>query len=85
MRLINAAEIVVLEQINKILRQKEGVCKCERCRLDIDAVALNNLAPNYVVSTEGEVVRSVSQQPRIDAQRQLEYAIRLVSERPHHM
>lgn len=83
MRLINATEIILLEQLNKIIGQRD-ICKCERCRLDIAAIALNNLPPNYVVSTEGEVIKTISPQLKIDVQRQLEHAIALVSARPHH-
>lgn len=83
MRLVNATEITVFEQLNKILDQRD-ICKCERCKLDIAAVALNNLPPNYVVSTEGEVIKAISPQLRIDVQRQIEQAIARVSARPHH-
>lgn len=83
MRLVNATEITVLEQLNRILKQRD-VCQCERCRLDIAAIAINNLPPNYVVSTEGEVIKTISPQLKIDVQRQLEHAIALVSARPHH-
>jgi competence protein ComFB len=83
MRLINAAEITLFEQLNRIL-SKKNICKCERCRLDIAAIALNNLPPNYVVSTEGEILKAVSPQLKIDVQRELEKAIAQVSSRPHH-
>jgi len=83
MRLINATEITLFEQLNKIYSQRE-ICKCERCRLDIAAIALNNLPPNYVVSTEGEVIKTISQQLKIDVQKELEEAIAKVSSHPHH-
>ncbi len=83
MRLVNAAEIAVFEQINRILHQRD-ICKCERCRLDVAAIVLNNLPPNYVVSTEGEVIRAVNPQLKIDVQQELEKAIARVSARPHH-
>jgi len=83
MRLINATEITVFEQLNKIVKQGQ-VCGCERCRLDIAAIALNNLTPNYVVSTEGEVVKAISPQLKADVQRQLAKAVAMVSDKPHH-
>ncbi|MFZ5633848.1 MAG: late competence development ComFB family protein [Bacillota bacterium] len=83
MRLINATEITLFEQLNKIM-EKRDICKCERCKLDIAAIALNNLPPNYVVSTEGEVIKAISPQLKIDVQRQLEAAIAKVSATPHH-
>lgn len=83
MRLVNATEITLFEQLGKILRQRD-ICGCARCRLDIAAIALNNLPPNYVVSTAGEVIRAVSPQLKIDVQKELEQAIAKVSARPHH-
>ncbi|MFZ5646726.1 MAG: late competence development ComFB family protein [Bacillota bacterium] len=83
MRLINVAEIVVFEIIDRLLAKRD-VCKCERCRLDIAAIALNNVPPNYVVSTEGEVRRSINRQLKVDAGREVENAIEKVREHPHH-
>lgn len=83
MRLINATEITLFDQLKKIM-EKRNICRCERCRLDIAAIALNNLPPNYVVTTEGEVVKAISPQLKIDVQRQLEVAIEKVASNPHH-
>lgn len=83
MRLINVAEIVVFEIIDRLLAKRD-VCKCERCRLDIAAIALNNVPPNYVVSTEGEVRRSINRQLKVDVGREVENAIEKVREHPHH-
>ncbi|MHB8916439.1 MAG: late competence development ComFB family protein [Desulfocucumaceae bacterium] len=83
MGLINVTETTLFEQLKKII-DKRDICKCERCRLDIAAIALNKLPPNYVVTTEGEVVRAISPQLKIDVQRELENAISLVAKRPHH-
>ena len=83
MRLINACEITLFEQLDKI-RSQNGICQCERCMLDIAAITLNNLAPCYVVSTEGEVYKAISPQLKIDVQKELEKAIAQVSSRPHH-
>lgn len=83
MRLINVAEIVVFDILDRLLANRD-VCRCERCRLDIAAIALNNIPPNYVVSTEGKVRRSINRQLKVDAGRQVEEAIEKVRERPHH-
>lgn len=83
MRLINATEMTVLELLKETLNTKD-ICKCERCRLDIAAIALNNLPPSYVVTTEGEVVKTVERQSKVDAIRQIENAIAIVSQNPHH-
>lgn len=83
MRLINVAEIVVFDLLDKIISQKD-ICKCDRCKLDIAAIALNNMPPNYMVSTEGRVRRSINSQLKVDIGREIESAIEIVAARPHH-
>lgn len=55
MKLHNYTETVVEEVINELLKNEEDICKCEKCRLDIMAIALNNLPTQYYVSEKGEV------------------------------
>lgn len=55
MELHNYIEKVVKEVLEDILSRKNDICKCEKCRLDIMAIALNNLPPQYYVSDKGEV------------------------------
>jgi competence protein ComFB len=86
-RLINVMEILVSETIDEILRANEDVCSCPRCKLDLAAVALNNLPTNYVVTTEGEVIKrtsSLKQQFKVDIIRALTEALKVVSKHPHH-
>ncbi|NYE57050.1 late competence development ComFB family protein [Carboxydothermus ferrireducens] len=51
----NYTEEVVEEILQEILPTQD-VCKCERCLLDIKAIALNQLPPKYVVTERGEVI-----------------------------
>ncbi len=83
MRLINVAETVLFSILDKTIEEYDA-CGCERCRLDIAAIALNNLPPSYVVSTEGEVVKSIAPQLKADVRRQLDLALKKVSGQPHH-
>lgn len=55
MELHNYIEKVVREVLDDILARKNDICKCEKCRLDMMAIALNNLPPQYYVSDKGEV------------------------------
>ncbi len=55
MEVKNYMEIVVREALKQVLANMTDVCQCERCRLDMMALALNNLAPRYTVSHTGEV------------------------------
>lgn len=54
-QLRNYTETVVNQVVNELIARSEGVCKCEKCRFDIMAMALNNLNPQYYVSQKGEV------------------------------
>ncbi len=54
MQLKNYMEDAVDQMMDKVLKDLD-VCKCDRCRMDIKALALNNLPPKYVVSEEGEL------------------------------
>jgi competence protein ComFB len=55
LELHNYTETVVKEVLNEILSKRDNICKCEKCRLDIMAIALNNLPAQYYVSRKGEV------------------------------
>ncbi|MBE3592514.1 MAG: late competence development ComFB family protein [Thermoanaerobacter sp.] len=54
MHLKNYMEDAVDQMMDKVLKDLD-VCKCERCRMDIKALTLNNLPPKYIVSEEGEL------------------------------
>lgn len=51
-KLVNLMEETVLEKIKQIWPQT-NYCKCERCRFDVAAYALNRLPARYVHSVEG--------------------------------
>ncbi len=53
MELKNLMEVVVSQAIDDIKKHYE-FCNCEQCRLDIAALALNNIPPRYVVSIKGD-------------------------------
>ncbi len=83
MRLINVAEIVLFSMLDGAIKQY-NTCGCERCKLDIAAITLNSLPPSYVVSTEGEVMKSISPQLKVDVRKQLDLAMQIVKHYPHH-
>ncbi len=83
MRIVNVMEILVSDIINELMIQ-EKICDCPRCKLDIAAIALNNLQPNYIVTLEGEIYKSNLTQYRIDAMQMVLKAIKIVEKQPHH-
>lgn len=83
MQLVNVMEILVNDIVEDMAGQGK-MCACRRCRLDISAIALNNLPPAYVVTVEGESVKSGMAQYRVDALRMVSRAIEIVTKFPHH-
>lgn len=92
MQMRNAMEIVVRANLAEILQQQEkygveGICTCERCQLDIMALALNNLPPRYVVCDQGEAyvrTSALDQQFKVDTLFAVLNALRVVHANPRH-
>ncbi|MDD4571266.1 MAG: late competence development ComFB family protein [Clostridia bacterium] len=49
--LVNTTETLVLEKLDAVLN-RFNCCKCDRCKKDIVALALNKLPPKYMVLAE---------------------------------
>lgn len=85
--LVNLMEKEVLIVIDKVLAEMDDVCKCEKCKMDIAAISLNNLKPNYVVSDKGQVyskINNMNFQFNTDIVSAVTNAIELVRENPKH-
>lgn len=59
--LVNAMEVVVLNKLDDVLA-KFKCCKCDRCKKDIVAIALNKLSPKYMVLPHGQPVPDIDPQ-----------------------
>lgn len=87
MELINFTLKRIEDLLEKILQDYPDICKCERCRLDIIAMAANQLKPHYVVSEKGQVFAKtniLSQQSQTDVLSEVILAVGKVSKNPHH-
>lgn len=51
----NAAEKLVLDELEVQLKENPPACTCQDCVLDIAALALNNVKPYYRVSLLGRL------------------------------
>jgi len=51
--LVNEAERLVVEELERELASNNKICKCEECILDMAAYALNSIKPYYRVSLMG--------------------------------
>ena len=54
----NFSEVEVNKLLDNILNGYNNICKCEKCKLDIKAIALNSLSTKYIVSEQGEIYTS---------------------------
>jgi competence protein ComFB len=55
-QVMNIVEKIVQEGVNEILPGLDNVCRCDKCRADIAAMALNQIAPRYVVNRTAEII-----------------------------
>lgn len=84
----NFSEIEVNILLGEVLNRYDNICKCEKCKLDIKALALNSLTAKYIVSEQGEIyTRALSEiniQQTINVITSIIKAIEIVSENPKH-
>jgi len=87
MELKNYKEYAVDHVLPNLLRAFPDICKCEKCLMDIKAIALNNLEPQYVVTGKGELyaqVKEMSLQYEANIMKAVLDGISVVSEHPMH-
>ncbi len=83
----NDLDEMVTLVLEDLLAKEKDVCKCARCRLDIAALALNNLPPKYAVTDIGRAhtkLEAAKAQFQIDIVKELIKAIEKVSKNPRH-
>ncbi|MDR1689110.1 MAG: late competence development ComFB family protein [Clostridiales bacterium] len=82
----NFMEDMVADTIDGVIKNMD-VCGCEKCRMDITAIALNNLPPKYVVTRKGQLFTKLSvlqHQFDADLTSAISKAAVIVSENPRH-
>lgn len=87
MELQNYMEILMWQKLDDVLDSHPGVCRCEKCRYDIAALAMNFLPPRYVVTDKGQIytkIKALEQQFNIDIITAITNAVKVVSSTPHH-
>jgi|YNPNPStandDraft_1061719.scaffolds.fasta_scaffold97343_2 competence protein ComFB len=86
-KLTNYNEKLVKEELEKILQERDDVCKCRSCKIDIMAYALNQLPPRYVASDGGHIhtmVNISSDQLKAQTMAAIVNAIKAVAKKPRH-
>jgi competence protein ComFB len=79
-------EDVVTKVTDKYMKDAE-VCQCEKCRLDVMALALNELPPVYIVTDRGEIFAAIDStylQKQVNAEIAVLKAIDMVKSFPKH-
>lgn len=87
MELHNTMEDLIFRYVDESMKKYDNICKCERCRLDISALSLNNLPSKYTVSDQGKLfnkVKEMESQFVADIVREVTKSIEIVSLNPRH-
>jgi competence protein ComFB len=87
MELHNNMEDLVIRYVESTLKRVDSVCKCERCKKDITAIALNNLPAKYFVTSKGDMytrLNEMESQYIADVVREVTKAIKIVTDNPRH-
>lgn len=87
MELKNYMENLVWQYLDEVMAGHEDLCRCEQCRYDVAALALNFLPPRYVVTEKGKTwakANSLDQQFYVDIISALTNAVTIVKSKPHH-
>jgi competence protein ComFB len=86
MTIKNYMEEIVFSSIYEVLKDI-NMCKCEICKSDIAAKALNDLLPQYVATKKGEVyskINNLKMQFEVDVIAAITKAAVLVKRNPRH-
>ncbi|WP_343248400.1 late competence development ComFB family protein [Diplocloster hominis] len=85
MILVNLMEDLVIGKLDSTI-QRFNCCKCNKCKKDIAAIALNRLAPKYVVIGEDdqETRQKADERYSSEVTAALVQAILLVKKEPRH-
>ncbi len=87
MQLRNYMEDLVDSTIEEIYGTDDAACGCERCHLDVKALALNQLPAHYAVTDKGYTftrVRELETQFKTDVTVAVTKAMKFVREHPRH-
>jgi len=87
MKIQNYMEDVVQDEMEELLSERDNVCKCNKCKLDMMVWALNRLPARYVITDRGRLYTKLKEQEvqfKTDVVKVLTRAIDFVSKNPQH-
>lgn len=83
----NYMEVIVDDVLDDILETSDLNCKCEECKDDVRAIALNNLKPIYVATDKGTLYTKLNEfniQFKTDVVKEILNSIEKVKKNPRH-
>jgi len=83
----NYMEDAVENVLDDIFSEREDICKCAKCKLDIMALALNQLPAKYVVTHKGRIyakLQNINIQFKTDIVREVAKSVERVKGNPQH-
>ena len=82
----NAAENLVLEELEKQIKKNPPPCVCQDCILDMATLALNNVKPYYRVSLLGKLYANSAHETAYGEQvkKAVKSAVKKISTNPGH-
>ncbi len=81
--LVNIVEYLVTEKLDSAFA-KFNCCKCDKCKKDVAAIALNKLKPKYMVIQPDRIPEMVAQQNSAEVATALVQGILQVRSHPRH-
>lgn len=83
--LVNEAERLVMEELERQIDANDRICVCQDCVLDMAAYALNKTKPYYRVSLLGSLyARSIDRDYERDVREAVQEAIKKIQSNPSH-
>ena len=87
MQVHNYMEDVVKNVMEEVLSERDDMCSCDKCKLDIVAWALNRLPSKYIVTLKGSVytrLQELELQFKADVTKEITKAIEHIKDNPQH-
>ena len=81
--LVNLMEQLVADRLDAVF-EKFNCCRCDKCRRDVAALALNTIPPQYVVAEPEEIPALLAAAPTKDIPGALVKAILQIKGNPQH-
>lgn len=80
---VNLVEQLVTDRLDSAF-DKFNCCRCDKCRRDVAALALNSIPPQYVVAEPEDIPRLLAEAPAKDIPTALVKAILQIKNNPQH-